>query len=105
MAVAKTHGWKEVIFVKKTVIFLSLFAFAFALSVSLTTFDKASAGDVCARNQCLCVRECTTETGPNCTDPAKPYYYVSTTCAPFPRWLDCSCQPFEDEFAGCCSDP
>lgn len=86
---------------KKAMVYISLFAIVFAISAGVVLFEKASASTLCDRSQCLCFPVCTSQTGPNCTNPLEPNYMVAAQCWPA-IGLKCTCEPYVGEFAGCC---
>ena len=62
---------------KKSIFVASLFLAVFGLVTGLTVLsaDKVTAGELCGGEyNCIYELSCTSETGPECSDPNFPYY-------------------------------
>ncbi|MCP4567596.1 MAG: hypothetical protein GY841_08460 [FCB group bacterium] len=89
---------------KKLTVYLGMFLFVFGsvLAVTALTPDEVSAGIPCPE-VCVGRRICTTDTGPNCTDPANPYYRMvyDSWCSTGNPHHFCP----DELFIDCCSTP
>ncbi len=86
---------------KKTAVFSLLFLAAFVVTAGITVLS----GTVSASIPCpspVCISECTTDTGPLCTLPARPNYAYAIECfCPHPgAHHEVPSVPF---FSGCCN--
>jgi hypothetical protein len=88
---------------KKVVILSSLFIgiFGLTLGFAISTFDTALAAPECPE-ECHYDLYCSYDTGPNCTNPYRPYYmYTVDGCQNYPGYW---C-PLNGAFYGCCNMP
>jgi hypothetical protein len=89
---------------KRVTIYAVLFVCSFAFAIGLTTADKAVAIPECTRLQCICGWDCSTDTGPLCQHPLRPYYLYAYDCQTAPGEKCGGCSQFNG-FVGCCSFP
>ena len=88
---------------KRISVYSGMFLLVFGAVLGLTAFtpDDVSAGIPCPE-WCIYELSCTSTTGPNCTDPAKPYYWMGVNgwCTTGEPHHFCG-----DVFKNCCSNP
>ncbi|MDD4051448.1 MAG: hypothetical protein PHR28_06075 [candidate division Zixibacteria bacterium] len=89
---------------KKLVFLTPLFVIGFAVGLGIVLFGAgpAEAGPDYCRGTCIYRLYCSTDTGPSCTNPIRPYYLYRTegVCLGYPN------DPCPDAFVGCCDgDP
>ena len=89
---------------KRTMAFSTLFLLVFGLSMGLSMLvQDTQAEPPCLRSEVVCWYDCTTETGPLCTNPNRPYYAYNRECGVLPGH---HCHNiWDDTFAGCCNGP
>ncbi len=83
---------------RKLATFAVLFALAFGFAAGLTVVDVNAGNIFCAQIEDTYV--CTSQTGPLCTDPANPYYYIHCAGRYMPGGGLCDCH-----WVGCCATP
>jgi len=89
---------------KRTMAFSTLFLLVFGLSLGLSMFAQDTQAIIpCERNEVICWYDCTTETGPLCQNPRRPYYGYNRDCDIIPGH-NCV-NVWDDTFAGCCNGP
>jgi|GEM_PF-3503643 len=81
---------------------LVLIGFGVGFGIAAVATVPAEATELCNPNLCIYEWYCATETGPNCTNPLRPYYAydVDGWCSDGNPSHICP-----DEFAGCCRFP
>lgn len=83
---------------KRVATFAIIFAMAFGFTAGLTAVNVNATSIFCA--PVIDDYFCTSNTGPLCTDPANPYYYMWCGGIYRPSGGLCNCH-----WVGCCSDP
>ena len=88
---------------KKSFILVPLFVIGFgaAFGLALLSPDQAMAVPLCDPDYCIYELHCSSETGPLCTNPMRPFYLYAING-------ECTNNPIgvcPDEFAGCCRFP